>query len=218
MVRFLRWALLLVGVLFMGSCFSLSGLSAFPCAKDGTCPDTYYCNASNECATCCDSNGNNCQDTCISTNDGSAGCDPANQSACSGGCFITGPSCVMQQGEDVQTMTYGPQCECANGGAWATTCGGAGTGEQGGACPCAPGFLCANDCYTQCGQLCDLLHPDLGRLPSCPSGTVCSGLAGVRPPGSSEVYNFSLEGPVINGIFYGVCAAPIASTGGTGGA
>jgi hypothetical protein len=43
-------------------------------------------------------------------------------------------------------------------------------------------------------------------------------LAGVRPPGSSEVYNFSLEGPVINGIFYGVCAAPIASTGGTGGA
>jgi hypothetical protein len=211
MVRFFRGVVVVAGVLFMGSCFSLSGLSAFPCAKDGTCPDTYYCNASNQCASCCNSNSNNC--ACISTNDGTAGCDPAEQSACSGGCVIMGAACTLYEDDCTQ-----PECQCASA-PWSTVCGGAGTGTQGSTCggvinesnpyvltsvgTCAPGFVCVG--CGQCEQLCDLLHPSSKLLPTCPGGTTCSSFG-------------TIPGPVINGVYYGVCSTPTSGTGGAGGA
>lgn len=188
------------------ACFSLDDLATFPCASDHTCPDGFYCDATSHCASCTKNpeTGSNWGNFCISTHDGTAGCSPHDSSTCAG------------------------SCEVNYSGGWVSVCATSpGSGGLGGTCAgssCAPGFMCfschtedacssgpaaayclgpaaSNNCYAgpngncngmdqcNCYQYCDMMGT---ALPPCQSGT-CKSILDGNP------------GPVIDGIYYGVC-------------
>jgi hypothetical protein len=139
---------------------NLAALAPFPCAKNGKCPDGFWCNAKSECWDC---------NKDPSTGEGTT--QPY--------CFTTTSSCEVPWGS---TWTTPPcidcepisgqgcdNCQVANGGdGWASSCESACRGAVGADGACHPA--------------CDMIHP------ACASGTCQPIHEGIFGPVVDGVY------------------------------
>lgn len=188
-------------------------LEDYPCAKNDECPADYLCGFERRCVRC-DTPLLGKPNTCLSTLDGTAMCQPLDLgpdalARCAEGtrCAVggAGPAC-SPEGSVAAGEQCAPDARCEEG-LLCISCSATQADLMGRCAPAEDNAACSAGLDCRCRRPCDFLHPDNPVLP----GTVCAGACEpLSKPTDAlvttlDAYDGESNGPFVNGIWIGAC-------------